>query len=169
MVAMMPKNEIFDYVLNRYDSPVLVLEIGRIRDIRPQYEEGDGWSTLQFARHPMVNHFYSVDNDPKTKELCQSFIADSDKVTYSDSVGSLELPMLPLIDFLYLDAENDAEATVRHYEEAKEYLMGDAVIPIDDVYSPDGRKGELIIPLLEAKGYEIEMLWPMALARRVAE
>jgi len=87
--------------------------------------------------------------------------------------GSVENLCLPPIDFLYLDAENDAEATVRHYHSVTCRLRGTAekldeipLILIDDVYSLDGNKGDLIIPLLEKEGYEIEQIYPMALAKR---
>jgi len=163
----MQKHEVFGYVLDRCcDPPVTVLEIGRMRDARPQYKTGDGWSTLEFARSSKVGVLYSIDNDPKTLAVCSEFPElCTGKVVFSGGVETLSLPQ---IDLLYLDAENDAEATVWHYETAREYLSADAVILIDDAHSPEGKKGDLIIPLLEKEGYKIETIWPMALARRVA-
>ena len=165
-MAEMPKNKIFDYVLDRYcESPVRVLEIGRMRNTAPFSEASDGWSTLQFARNSKVEVLYSVDNDPKTLKVCEQYpeLADG-KVVFAERVEDLRWDQ---VDLLYLDAENSANATVGHYESMKGGLIDSAVILIDDVYSPDGNKGNLIIPLLEKEGYMIEKIYPMALARKV--
>lgn len=174
----MLKHKIVTWVLDRYcDGPVNALEIGRVRNSSPSYKTGDGWSTLKLERHPKVKVLYSLDNDLKTEAVCRSMIGESDKVVYADSVDDLialfsagvrrgGVNDLPVIDFLYLDAENNAEATVGHYESVRGLLSEEAVVLIDDVYSPDGKKGGLIIPLLEKEGYVIEEIYPMALARK---
>ena len=164
--ATIPKRRLFSWILDQHcGDDMAVLEIGRMRDISPEGEAGDGWSTLEFARSPKVASLYSVDNDPETLEVCARFPELSD-VIYADSVANIDPPIEGLIDLLYLDAENDAEATVRHYDSIKGRLAPDVLIVIDDVTSPLGVKGDLVIPLLESEGYQITHLSPMALAKK---
>ena len=163
----MRKSEICTWVIDHYcKPPVTVLEIGRLRDIRPQYREGDGWSTLQFARSPKVAIIYSIDNDPQTLAACSQFPelaprTNQGKVVYAEKVEEIDPPP---INFLYLDAENDAKAMANHYEAAKGFLAENALILIDDVYSPEGVKGDILVPMLEKEGYEVQQIYPMALA-----
>ena len=163
----MRKTEIFSWVIDHYcKAPITVLEVGRLRDIRPQYREGDGWSTLQFARNPKVAIVYSVDNDPKTLAACSQFPelapeTNQGKIVYAEKVEDINPPP---ITFLYLDAENDAEAMAGHWQATKGFLAKNAVVLVDDVYSPEGKKGDILIPMLEKEGYEIQQIYPMALA-----
>lgn len=160
----MEKHEIFSYVIDRYcDPPVNVLEVGRIRNNALNYLRGDGWSTLQFARNEKVRVLYSIDNDPETLAVCSQYPElSSERIVFA---GGLKGLYLPPIDLLYLDAENEAGAIVRHYEAMRESLAVKAVILIDDTFHP-AKKGDLIIPLLEKEGYQIKRIFPMALATK---
>lgn len=159
----MTKGEIINSVIGRFDRPIRVLEIGRIRAADHAHERGDGWSTLQFARSDNVRLLYSVDNDPETLKVCATFpVLRGDKIVYSTSVKELE--EIEPIDLLYLDAENDAEATVVHFRSMENSLSDDAIILIDDVYEGSGEKGDLIVPLLAYEGWMIERMGPMAIA-----
>lgn len=162
----MTKGEIITSVVNRFDRQIRVLEIGRIRATDTAHERGDGWSTLRFARNDLVDVLYSVDNNPATLDACATFHELSRKmVVYASSVK--ELGYLAPIDLLYLDAEEDAEATVGHFRSMEAYLAKDAIVLMDDVY--DGVKGDLIVPLLEEEGWTIERLGPMAIAKKDGE
>ena len=159
----MTKGEIIMSVINRFDRQISVLEIGRIRATDSAHERGDGWSTLRFACSGLVEVLYSVDNNPETLKACATFPELNDsKVIYATSVK--ELGEIEPIDLLYLDAEEDAEATVVHFLSMKHGLSDDAIVLMDDVY--DGKKGDLIIPLLVDEGWSIEELGPMAIACR---
>jgi len=164
----MTKGEIITSVVNRFDRKIRVLEIGRIRAADHGHEIGDGWSTLQFVRSGLVDVLYSVDNDPATLDVCARFQELSRKmVVFASSVK--ELGDLVPIDLLYLDAENDAEATVGHFRSMEGFLAEDAIVLIDDVYGGNGVKGDLIVPLLEKEGWTIEKLGPMAIAKKAGD
>jgi len=159
----MTKGEIITSVINRFDRPICVLEIGRIRATDAAHERGDGWSTLRFACHSLVDVLYSVDNDPETLKACATFHElQGSNVVYASSVK--ELGDIEPIDLLYLDAEEDAEATVVHFLSMQHGLADDAIVLMDDVY--DGEKGDLIIPMLVDDGWSIEEIGPMAVACR---
>lgn len=164
--ASMPKRDIFAWVLDRYcNAPVRVLEIGRIRNTRPQGERNDGWSTLHIAENPKVDLLYSIDNDPKTLDFCHEIIptAVEKKIRYAERIEDYE--EIEPINLLYLDAENEPEKIFAHYMAVSPYLAPGALILIDDVY--DIGKGNIVVPYLKKHGYRIEKLYPMALARKV--
>ena len=157
----MTKGEIITSVVERFDRPIRVLEIGRLRAADSAHERGDGWSTLRFARSDKVEKLYSVDNNPDTLTVCKTFPELRwDKVVYAESVR--ELGEIEPIDLLYLDAEEDADATVVHFLSMKDGLSEDAIVLMDGVY--DGIKGDNIIPLLVDEGWRVEEEGPMAIA-----
>jgi len=160
----MTKGEIINSVMARFDYPIRVLEIGRIRSTSLANERGDGWSTLWFALNCNVNILYSIDNNPATEKVCATFPALQDeRIVYAPSVE--DLGEIDPIDLLYLDAEDDAEATVGHFRSVEGNLADGAIVLIDDVYECNGVKGDMLIPLLKDAGWEIEAIGPMAIAR----
>jgi len=158
----MKKSEIINGVLDRF-MPARVLEIGRIRSTQSCNEIGDGWSTLQFARHKAVKVLVSVDNDPRTLQVCAQFpeLRADNRIMFRSSVDEVHRSAF---DLVYLDAEEDDEATVGHFRSIEGLLAEGAVVLMDDVY--EGIKGDLLIPMLEKEGWTIEELGPMALATR---
>jgi len=190
----MNKGEIIRSVVARFDCPIRVLEIGRLRNASPGYEVSDGWSTLQFARHPSVSLLVSIDNNPETLAACQNFpklqvgnvvygaglkhvVLDGgpalEIVGATDVLGaSLDRRFVPIgIDLLYLDAADDAMETVSHFQVVGSWLSDQAMVLMDDVYSGElafsaRSKGSRLVPQLEGEGWIIEQLGPMALAHR---
>lgn len=157
----MTKGEIITSIIERFDHPIRVLEIGRIRATDPAHEIGDGWSTLQFAKNGKVDVLYSIDNNPETLKACATFpeIRDNDKIVFLDSAEGLSGLEF---DLIYLDAEENAQATVDHFRSVEGLMADGCLVLMDDVR--DGSKGDLLMPLLRDEDWAIEEVGPMAVA-----
>ena len=168
----MKKSEAIELAIQRQSkrigSGIKVLELGRLRNAKPHYAESDGWSTLRFAESDNVMGLVSIDIDPGTLAECFKFRAIEEavrvgKVAFLPSVE--KLPPLSF-DLVFLDTENDPDEAVDLYERLRFVVGPTTAFLIDDVYSPGGRKGEKLVPLLEAEGYTVEQFGAMAFARK---
>jgi len=157
------KYEVFKDILDALPFGLVVLEYGRLRSASPGARNTDGWSTLEISKHEKVALLYSIDTDEKTRDVCQSLIPEeySDKIFYSTTE---HIVAEDSVDLLFLDADNNAEQCLALYQRALPYLKEDALILVDDVYgSSIYRKGDILVPLLENKGYKVLVYQPFAL------
>jgi len=156
----MNKYEVHIYIIDKYltKNRLSILEFGRIRNTSNDYFEGDGWSTLAYAKHPKVHHVASVDPDETTIKATEQVLSlqccllDQCKVVMYEY---LSRPLDPY-DLVFFDAENDAEQQWDLYLLCLEFGAIDrkTFLLIDDVLSELGRKGDIIIPALMSK-YDI--------------
>ena len=156
-------------LMSEMKPPLTIVETGTIRNHLESYAQGDGHSTLQFAKY--VNNFggefYSVDIDPiavvvSTMVCTRDYPQAMNKVNIieSDSVAFLESFEEP-IDVLYLDSDNDANLILNEAKAALPHLHPESIILIDDCFEvgveEEPFKGKLVIPFLEENGWIMEV------------
>jgi predicted O-methyltransferase YrrM len=156
--------------------PPVIFEVGSTR--KKGNIAGDGYSTPLFAyiANEYGGEFYSIDIDPEATLVSTEILIEykmlTDKVHLitSDVIGYIKDSWKPLgrrIDILYLDGwewiDPDKEASAfSHFivlRLLEPLLNPTAIVSIDDVSSDGGvvtGKGEIVIPYLLGKGYEIE-------------
>lgn len=144
-----------------------VLEVGVLRNLDQEHLEGDGHSTLAFARllhrHP-GSEYVGIDLDPSEAQraveseglggFCTFYRGDSVEVMRK-LVGKEEK-----FDVVYLDADNSGSATMREYLLAVELVTSPGLIMGDDmnVDHPEVRKGRVLIPYLQEEGAAFRLL-----------
>jgi predicted O-methyltransferase YrrM len=144
-----------------------VLEVGVLRNLDQEHLQGDGHSTLAFARllgqHP-GSTYVGIDLDPSEARaaidseglgsLCKFYRGDSVE-TMRKLVSKGEK-----FDVVYLDADNSGSATMREYLLAEELVDSPGLIMGDDMNTNHGevRKGRVLIPYLLEEGASFKLL-----------
>ncbi|MCP9209511.1 class I SAM-dependent methyltransferase [Streptomyces sp. NEAU-Y11] len=138
-----------------------VLEVGVLRNLDEEHRDGDGHSTLAFARLLKAHHgseLVGVDLNPgEAREavdreglgnLCTFHAGDSLKVM-ARMVAEKET-----FDVIYLDCDNSGSATMREYLLALDLLRKPGLIMGDDMNTDhqEIRKGRVLIPYLCEEG-----------------
>ncbi len=155
-------------LMSEMKSPLTIVETGTIRNNSKIYAQGDGHSTLQFAKYVsnFGGEFYSVDIDPiavgvSTMVCTRDYPQAMNKVNIieSDSVIFLESFDKP-IDVLYLDSANDADLILNEAKAALCHLHTESLVLIDDCFQEGVEteifKGKLVLPFLEENGWVME-------------
>lgn len=162
----MRMQEIITAELSRIGGPLRTLETGSIRSVEPQYEAGDGWSTLAFARYARDQGgvFVSIDLDISAAE---EVLERHDLREAVDLREGNSLDVLPEIveygtglDVVLLDSDNDADLIMDEFMIVRRALGPGSVLLVDDVV-PGSRtvvKGKKILPFLESSGYKPEII-----------
>jgi hypothetical protein len=168
----MNKHEVHTHVIDTYlpGESLVIMEVGRVRVADPTAKLVDGWSTLAYLNHPKRIQVVSCDTDFNTRMVCREVIDRHGNLNASKNLGLLEfhdeLPNDIRCDLLFLDTDNDAVQVWELYLECVERrdVVGKSLILVDDVLSPEGRKGDIIVPALMSK-YEVIELNPYVLLK----
>lgn len=144
-----------------------VLEVGVLRNLDPEHLEGDGHSTLAFARllkGYSGSTYVGIDLDPAQAQaaidseglggLCTFLAGDSVETMWSLAIAGEKF------DVVYLDADNSGSATMREYLLAEDLVTSPGLIMGDDmnVDHPEVRKGRVLIPYLREEGATFKLL-----------
>jgi predicted O-methyltransferase YrrM len=143
-----------------------MLEIGSIRVDSPEYHDGDGHSTLYFARFARENgwHFTTVDLkiDVCTEVLEREGLLEFAEVVKYDGLWYLKHQPDQCRDFVYLDGPDDAEYTMAMFREAMRVVKPHGLVALDDCedidsisHKPDAEKGRILVPTLRSMGVPI--------------
>lgn len=144
-----------------------VLEVGVLRSLDQEHREGDGHSTLAFARllkqYP-GSEYVGIDLDPSEARSAVDSEGLSSLCAFhaGDSVKLMQklIDRGERFDVVYLDADNDGAATMREYLLARELVNRPGLIMGDDMNTdhPEVRKGRVLIPYLREGGMEFKLL-----------
>lgn len=162
----MKLQEIISRELSARGGGLVMLETGTIRGSGENYERGDGWSTVAFARHVREagGTFMSIDldtavsHDVLTREGLREFV---------DLRQGHSLEVLPDVvgeghrfDVVLLDSDNDPDLIMNEFLEIRAAMKPGAVLLVDDVepQSMGVVKGHKILPILRGEGYEPEII-----------
>ena len=151
--------------LDRVANPA-ICEVGRLRS--PNAGEGDGHSTLVFARYVSGRHgtLTSVDKDAGTEPVCRKLLCDSHigdaRVSFiSQDANDTALweKMCP-IDLLYLDGWdlNDPDSARQHllcFLLAEPGIKQGGLVLVDDTGMPGLGKGRLVVPVAVLMGWQV--------------
>lgn len=134
-----------------------VLEVGVLRNMDDDHRDGDGHSTLAFARllkeYP-GSTYVGIDLNPYEARhaVDNAGLGDICDFYEGDSVATMsELAMDgEAFDVIYLDADNSGSATMREYLLALELVSRPGLIMGDDMNTDHSqvRKGRVLIPFL---------------------
>lgn len=162
----MRMQEIITRELSRLSGPLITLETGSIRSTQPEYESGDGWSTLAFARYAKGNggSFTSIDMDTCAAE---EVLKEHSLREVVDLREGNSLDVLPDVvkekgafDVVLLDSDNDPNLIMDEFFLVRPALCSGSVLLVDDVdlTSPSVRKGHKILPFLQQQGYAPDII-----------
>jgi len=143
-----------------------ILETGTIRYDTPEHRDGDGWSTLAFARRAQQygGHVTSIDLHVETAAKVLAREGVDDYVTlrsgYSVDWMASMLAAEQRFDVILLDSENDSQLILHEYMLAMRLLNRPGLLLVDDVV-PDSTtvvKGLQLLPWLDAHNltYEVQ-------------
>lgn len=162
--------QILSKELTRMGPGLHMLETGSIRSVAPEYEVGDGWSTLAFAEHVRETggSFVSIDLDTSAAE---QVLTEKDLRTHVDLREGNSLDVLPQVvkectepdkrlDVVLLDSDNDADLILNEFLVVKEVIRPGGVLLVDDVdlEATGVVKGHQIHPHLVGLGLSPEIL-----------
>lgn len=144
---------------------MLVVETGTIRNTKPEYADGDGWSTLHLAEWGLGDIF-SIDLDVS---ICREFLTERgliDRVHLMQGSSLDNLIHFSDIDLAYLDSANDAELILAEFKLVETRMAKGGIVVIDDVLMDDREvvKGHLVVPYARQK-YQVELKNRMAIVR----
>lgn len=144
-----------------------VLEVGVLRNLDAEHLNGDGHSTLSFARllrqHP-GSEYVGIDLDPREAQaaidseglggFCSFLTGDSVETMSSLAIAGEKF------DVIYLDADNSGSATMREYLLALDLVTHPGLIMGDDMNTDHAevRKGRVLIPYLTEEGARFKLL-----------
>lgn len=162
----MRMQEIIARELEAKGGELSLLETGSIRSVEPQYEVGDGWSTLAFARHVREHsgRFVSIDLD--TSAAVTVLEREGLRGVVDLRQGN-SLDVLPVavresgpFDVVLLDSDNDAALIMREFTLVRAAMGPGSVLLVDDVVpgSKTVVKGNKIVPFLKGSGFDIEII-----------
>jgi predicted O-methyltransferase YrrM len=135
------RDEVYQTILNQFQRPISILEIGVARDLGLYTRDSDGWSSVHFAQHiaQYGGKLDLVDIDPKSIENCKKLTEGFTNVSYRVADGIQLLQNLTeYYDIINLDAGDDPFLTLVMYNLAKS--LNPKAIIIDDFHA----KGALI-------------------------
>lgn len=173
--------EQFSNGLGRRD--LRILETGCIRNDAETYRINDGWSTLTFAEWVRDNggSSTSIDLDVAAahRVLKRESLIGGELTVDPGHNGSFTSNRITLIqgysvrvlanmlaqgdkhsfDLILLDSENDPDLILHEFFIARHLVIPGGLIMIDDVSldpsSPDGSKGDAVVPWAEANGLPV--------------
>ena len=144
-----------------------VLEVGVLRNLDTEHLNGDGHSTLAFARllneHP-GSQYVGIDLDPSQARaavdseglggFCEFRAGDSVETMSNLAIAGEKF------DVVYLDADNSGSATMREYLLALDLVAHPGLIMGDDMNTDHAevRKGRVLIPYLQEEGADFKLL-----------
>lgn len=112
---------LLDEFREKHPEKLTIVETGSMRSTSPGAEEGDGWSTMEFAKwikaHP-GSIFFTMDLDPKLAEaeIKKAGLDSYDLNFYTgESVGLLQMFNFG-IDFAYLDTSDDLQHGLEEFK-----------------------------------------------------
>lgn len=139
-------------------GPMFIVETGTIRNDAPEFEVGDGHSTLYIARWSSqsahLHTFFSVDINLAAIETCTALLSrhgllSKVQLVHEDSIRFLTHFPKPVVHFVYLDSVNDAVHIFGEFHAVYPKLAPDAVVAIDDssldLTTWNVNKGRLVI------------------------
>lgn len=145
---------------------MVIVETGTIRRTDPQYEQGDGHSTLYIAQwmrdNEVEGEFHSIDLETR---IADSWLKAFDLRGYVNLVKGNSLDVLKtapnVITFAYLDSANDAELTLAEFKTVWPKIVPGGCVMVDDcnIESAELHKGDLLIPYLAENGIEYAHLF----------
>lgn len=141
-----------------HQGELYILETGTIRQDTEAHRQGDGWSTLAFAREVQARggHVTSIDLHVETAQgvLEREGVADLVKLQrgYSIDMMAAMAAWGELFDVILLDSENDAQLILHEYMLARQLLRRPGLILVDDVVPGSSTvvKGQQLLPWLDA-------------------
>lgn len=140
----------------RLGKPLRIVETGTIRNTAPEYETGDGHSTIVFANYVKDNGgtFYTIDIETSVSEKYLSMVGLSGYVNIISGYSTTALNDFDLIDFAYLDSANDAKNTLDEFLIAWPKITNGGCVMVDDCNekSVELHKGDLLMPYLRENG-----------------
>jgi predicted O-methyltransferase YrrM len=143
-----------------------VLEIGSIRS---HSLEGDGWSTIAWAKN--AKRVWTVDIDPRAGALTKLWTEKYGNVTVVTADALEWIPKFTeVVDLLYLDAwdvgtDNYQENHLKAFELALKNLHERSLVLIDDAKNQG--KEFLVVPTAKKMGFEVIFWDYMVLLGRV--
>lgn len=160
-------DELLAFMQRTGKGALRVLEVGVLRNPDQEHLEGDGHSTLAFARflsrHP-GSEYVGIDLDPREAAAAVAAEGLGDICTFhqGDSVKTMQALAVheEKFDVVYLDADNSGSATMREYLLAEDLVTRPGLIMGDDMNTdhPEVRKGRILIPYLREEGAEFKLL-----------
>jgi hypothetical protein len=145
--------------------PLNILETGCIRDIRPEFVMGDGYSTqfiAEWVKNSKYNHWFtSVDLDIS---VCAEYLKrigmlEGVNLVQADSVQHIQSLYrkedVEPIDFLYLDTADSAEHILAELMNALDLLLSDTSIVVVDDFS--AHKCDLVLPFAQDAGCQVDI------------
>lgn len=132
-----------------------ILEIGVIRSIEPSYEDGDGWSTVTFARH-VAQYGGSLTGVDLEVGAARAVLAEYDlsgTMVRSDAMTALKAIEAQGNDYdvIYLDDDNPADIVLEEFFIARRVIRPGGLIIANDMNldDPEVTKGHDLIPYLK--------------------
>lgn len=138
-----------------------ILETGTIRYDTEDHRQGDGWSTLAFARRAQQygGHVTSIDLhvDTAAKVLAREGVDDyvTLRPGYSIDWMASMLGAGQRFDVILLDSENDSQLILHEYMLAMKLLNRPGLLLVDDVVpgSTTVVKGLQLLPWLDERSF----------------
>lgn len=144
-----------------------VLEVGVLRNLDEDHRDGDGHSTLAFARlldrHP-GSTYTGIDLEPHEarKAVDEEGVGSFCRFFAGDSLTMMRklIDKGEKFDVVYLDCDNDGAATMREYLLALDLVDRPGLIMGDDMNTDhrEVRKGRVLIPFLKEDGATFKLL-----------
>jgi predicted O-methyltransferase YrrM len=150
-------------------TPLRILELGCIRNVAPEWLQGDGGSTYWIAKWisecENKHDFISVDQAIYTaREYIQLsglqnyvYFIQGDVLKYLNSLVDISRS---IYDFIYLDTENDPEQIYQAFLLCEKLITKGGYIVVDDTVegSETILKGNKLIPYLRQNNYNFEVI-----------
>jgi len=144
---------------------IQILEIGSMRVNTEEYAKGDGHSTLHFAQFAQDTEsiFTSVDLDISCADaaLEEAGLRYDVNLVQHDGLQFMQNTW-NFFDFIYLDGPDDAEYTLKLFEQAERLCKSGGIIALDDCedyeeveHKQDAEKGRLLIPELRKRNIPV--------------
>ena len=103
-----------------------------------------GLNALYLSRGKQVKHFLTFEGNPALAEIAEDHFKTLSQIEIKLVQGDIdvtlqdELKRIGKVDFVYLDANHTAEATLRYFSLLQPYLSGRSVLVFDDIYWSSG-------------------------------
>lgn len=153
-----------DATAKRFNHSLTIVETGTIRNVGEEYKEGDGHSTEAICRWIRDQYdwhdFASIDTDTSVAEWYLGSLGLSDYVALLQGYGTDILPCIPVIEFAYLDSENDAKNTMDEFVIIWPAVPVGGCVMVDDCSdeSEELHKGDILMQYLRDNDIPFEHL-----------